>query len=249
VDNSIPAWEQRDDESSLWFGRFYSLYLPLGPSRSINEAYRRFREQAQSGLNPATQLRAPGPWREAAVTYEWADRARSWDEEQRRIERQAHRDAVKATNHRHELLLRSRSNALVQAMQSEKRKSKWLDMSVTEERLWLVTLIEQERLLLAQQLLADDSRVVPAGQYTSHGNPAEHGTAPHQDRFAITDGELVSAFQELERREFVPEPTMEVETDAESCDREGQIRADQACTLAPQAEPSLHPAEPGLPEI
>jgi hypothetical protein len=254
VDNSIPAWEQRDDESSLWFDRLYRFYLQAGPSRSINGAYRLFREQAQPGLNPATQLRAPGPWREAAVTYEWAARARSWDEEQRRIERQierqAHSDAVKKANERHQAIVKSRTNALMRAMSSPDRQAKWESMSLAEERLWMTTLIQTDRMLLSQPILADDSGVVPSGQYTSHGGPAEHTTAPHQDRFSITTGELAEAFLELERREFIPEPTMEVDDDdAKSCDSDGPIHSNQAGSVVAPAQSEIHPAEPGLPQV
>jgi hypothetical protein len=249
-------WEQGDDEPANWYGRFYDHFLPLGPERNLDHAYRSFCEKAPEGPRRprrATSYRAPGAWKKAAAEYAWYSRARSWDEEQRRaerqIERQAHQDAVKKANERHQNLVKSRFNAMARVVLSPDRQAKWDQMSVSEERQWMLTLIQTDRMLLSQPLLADDSRVVPAGQYTSHGNPAEHTTAPHQDRFSIADGELVSAFLELERREFVPEPTMEVETDAESCDREGPIRADQAGALAPQEEREIHPAEPGLPEV
>jgi hypothetical protein len=249
VDNSIPAWEQRDDESSLWFDRLYRFYLQAGPSRSVNGAYRLFREQAQSGLNPATQLRAPGPWREAAVTYEWSARARLWDEEQRRIERQAHQDAVTKANELHLMIIKSRTNAFLRVVSSPDRQSKWNQMSISEERLWMTTLIDTDRMLLSQPILAEDSRVVPSGRDMPHGSPAENATAPHQDRFAVTSGELVEAFLELERRETVPEPTMEVDTDAKCGDSDGPICSDQAGALVAPEERPVHPSEPGLPEV
>ena len=205
MDDLIPAWEQHDGESSLWFDRLYKFYLPLGPSRSINAAYRCFREQAQPGLNPATQLRAPGPWRDAATKNDWAARARSWDEEQRRIERQAHLDAVKKANERHQLIVRSRTNALLRVMSSPAREEKWMQMSVSEERQWMLTLIQTDRLLLSQPISIQEERLAPVDEAASQAGQA---TPPDIaiERFQAAPEMIAAVIANMAIYEHKPDP-------------------------------------------
>jgi hypothetical protein len=170
-DDLCPAWEQREGESGLWYDRMYRWYFPLGPSRrSINEAYRRFREQAQSGVDPGPPSRAPGSWRQAATIHEWAARARSWDAEQRRIEQEAHAEIVKKANERHLAIVRSRTNAWLKVISSPEREARWRTMSLAEERQWMVELIRQDRLLLSQPIAIEETRTPVADQGV--GSPA-----------------------------------------------------------------------------
>ncbi len=71
-------WEQREGESNAAYARFL-MYRNLGPTRSIDAAYR----QHQSGRAKATKSRkkpyVPGQWIDDAARFDWVERASAWD--------------------------------------------------------------------------------------------------------------------------------------------------------------------------
>lgn len=72
------SWEQYDDEPTLWHGRFVK-FLRLGSKRSVNAVYAK--ETKQKQVKPSTNI---GPeWYEAAKQWNWAKRAKDYDEYQR----------------------------------------------------------------------------------------------------------------------------------------------------------------------
>ena len=97
------AWDIQPGEPALWYSRFHS-YLLLGPERSLEDAYRKFRE-AQAGVEPASRrppCRVPGSWSEVSRKWRWAERARDWDADERARLRRAHYAKLKAMNERHQ---------------------------------------------------------------------------------------------------------------------------------------------------
>ena len=64
-------WDRMEKEPSKWFDRF-EVYRGLGPSRSIDAAYK---------IVTGNAGRAGHAWRNIARAWNWQDRAESWDEE------------------------------------------------------------------------------------------------------------------------------------------------------------------------
>ncbi len=63
--SDAPDWEQQPREPDLWYGRFHQFYLLAGSERSLDGAYRRFKQGAQNGGNsvsppPLSGCRARG---------------------------------------------------------------------------------------------------------------------------------------------------------------------------------------------
>src|SRR5689334_14035652 len=78
VQNGGPApWEPIPGESALWHKRFQEFYLSVGPNRSIDDAWRRFKTSTSSA--PNQHQRADGIWKATASKYRWATRAALWD--------------------------------------------------------------------------------------------------------------------------------------------------------------------------
>jgi len=83
------AWDRIDGEPQMWFDRFDRHYRPLGPERSVNAAYQKWRaekninmhngnENGSQKINGISQA-----WWRASKDWKWKDRAEVWDAEQR----------------------------------------------------------------------------------------------------------------------------------------------------------------------
>jgi hypothetical protein len=71
-------WEQIEREPDLWYGRFVK-FMRLGTKRSVNAIYAK--ESKQKQVKSSTNI---GPeWYEASKQWNWAERARAYDEHQR----------------------------------------------------------------------------------------------------------------------------------------------------------------------
>jgi hypothetical protein len=67
-------WDQLEEESNLWYGRFRA-YLLMGFKRSVNAV---FQLEAEESLgNPRGE--AQGHWYEYAKKYRWEERAKAYD--------------------------------------------------------------------------------------------------------------------------------------------------------------------------
>ena len=81
-----PLWKRLPNEPAKWFSRF-EIYLSLGPERSVRLAYKKVREARSGPL--ANNWNAPtgavATWSLASRTWDWAQRADAWDEENRQI--------------------------------------------------------------------------------------------------------------------------------------------------------------------
>jgi hypothetical protein len=112
-------WEQRPKEPDRWYGRFHAYYLLMGSERSVESAYRRFREEVESGGDPVdrrTRRKMPGSWQEACAKWEWTTRARAFDDDERRRVRKAHFEAVKKMNERHQIAYRAAFGKVIAAI-------------------------------------------------------------------------------------------------------------------------------------
>lgn len=73
----ITTFSRLPDEPILWYARFLD-YCALGPTRSINTAYRTQSPTAAPTAAPTAQ--APGAWSRNARRFHWLARARIWDD-------------------------------------------------------------------------------------------------------------------------------------------------------------------------
>lgn len=71
-------WERQYGETEPAFIAFL-FYRNLGPSRSIDRAYRQFLADSDAAEDVPRRTHAPGNWGEYSVKYEWVHRAREWD--------------------------------------------------------------------------------------------------------------------------------------------------------------------------
>lgn len=75
-DSGPRAWERHPDESAQAY-RAFVVYLHLGLDRSLQKAYRRFKE--------SDTARLPGRWRTWCRQHEWVARAADYDRRQYRL--------------------------------------------------------------------------------------------------------------------------------------------------------------------
>ena len=92
-DNERKAWERMAGESIAWYGRF-KLFLSLGPTRSVRQAYLRHlhMQTRTSGTSPS--------WLDAANRWQWRERADAWDLEQRTLLALADHNVLRAARNR-----------------------------------------------------------------------------------------------------------------------------------------------------
>ena len=72
------SWEHQPDEPEDAFDRFV-YYRDLGPTRSIDKAWRAWRLTAENASPGITDRRADGHWRSDSVEHSWRTRARDYD--------------------------------------------------------------------------------------------------------------------------------------------------------------------------
>lgn len=70
-------WEQMEGEPNLWFDRF-TLYRLLGPKRTLSATHRKESEKSRK-----KSQYLPGSWRDAALQWNWKERAEAWDAQRR----------------------------------------------------------------------------------------------------------------------------------------------------------------------
>jgi hypothetical protein len=72
-------WDRLTDETMVEYQRFL-CYTSLGPSRSLDKAYRRYCKRVAgedtAGGRPKV---APGSWQENSTRNRWRERAHAWD--------------------------------------------------------------------------------------------------------------------------------------------------------------------------
>jgi hypothetical protein len=80
----LRPWDRRADETAAAFAKFEIFRDLPAVERAVNAAYAR-----HSGRD---RPKAPGSWYELAARFEWEERARAWDLEERRASERALRE-------------------------------------------------------------------------------------------------------------------------------------------------------------
>lgn len=80
----VAPWLMLEDESSTWYNRFLMYYLPLGPGRTLTQAYLRYCENekpetAEKIRNREYYTNASSTWSKACAEYGWRSRAEAFD--------------------------------------------------------------------------------------------------------------------------------------------------------------------------
>jgi hypothetical protein len=80
----VAPWLMQEDESSTWYNRFLMYYLPLGPGRTLTQAYLRYCENENPEV--AEKIKAKehytnvaSQWSRACAQYDWRLRAEAFD--------------------------------------------------------------------------------------------------------------------------------------------------------------------------
>ncbi len=89
----------------------------LGPDRTIDGAFIKHRQDDGKPTATRAQRRAPGIWSGIAVRWKWAERARSFDNDERGKVREEHFKQVVATQRKHRILLDAAFTKYIAAFQ------------------------------------------------------------------------------------------------------------------------------------
>lgn len=186
-------WNQQPGEPVRWFNRFDSFYRPLGPERTLEEAWRR----CQVAEAKSSKAKRPGSyWYNASQRWNWKKRAQAWDmaQRQKRIaaEEQARAEMLKRHAQEGQVLQQAGLDRLRQMRAEEKIG----DLSPGQARMFIKTgiIVERQALGLPDHLLAvaamtDDELLE---QYAgllrtiagTGGDPGGDGEAGDGDEFA-----------------------------------------------------------------
>jgi hypothetical protein len=146
-------WELQPGEPDLWYQRFHDHYLLAGPDRTVDEAYRRHRDRkaqaaSSDGAPPRHRGRAPGAWVKIAGRWDWAGRARAFDNDMRRRVRDEHFRLMKDAQRKHRLLLDIAFAKFIKGFQGCTPD----EMTFGQGLSWLNQLINLDRLTLGMPL-------------------------------------------------------------------------------------------------
>lgn len=70
-------WNRMPDEPAMWYSRFISHFLPMGPTRSILGAYKSYISSLYP--NRPIPIVPPAPWHTNSKLYHWRTRAEAHD--------------------------------------------------------------------------------------------------------------------------------------------------------------------------
>jgi hypothetical protein len=93
-------WDRFPEEPSVWFDRFDTFYRPVGPGRTLTEAYKGWYKQNHGGQAPS-RAGYQQDWKAAFDQWEWKRRAEAWDTELHRQQIEAERDERIKMSERH----------------------------------------------------------------------------------------------------------------------------------------------------
>jgi hypothetical protein len=163
-------WEQTLDESAKAYAAF-CIYRDLGPRRSVDEASRRYHRGSGQGAQHAPSRRSPrasGTIRRWAQHWNWATRARAWDQEAQRLKQKEQHAAIQEMTERHakeSMMLQNKAIERLRLLRPEELKSRDI----------LAYLIDAARL-----------------ERLARGEPTEHGIEEtvFDDVEKLTDEEL-----------------------------------------------------------
>jgi hypothetical protein len=104
-------FERQPGEPARWFRRFTEHYLVIQEGRSLDNAYKRFRESQGITKGPLT---VPSDWIAAFAKWNWRKRANAWDVYQADMIREASAAKALDEHNRLRLLAQERLNRIAQ---------------------------------------------------------------------------------------------------------------------------------------
>jgi len=148
-----PIWERIEEERDgmepedpFWFNRFDRYYRPLGPERSILEAYRLWLEE-KGRANARTAKKAPDTWYTTAEEYRWKYRAEAWDEVMRQERLAQELASIREMNDRHLTLVRGVLQMASRRLYQMLDAKAWEGLSFSDVLRYIEVGVRQERLL------------------------------------------------------------------------------------------------------
>jgi hypothetical protein len=78
VSDKGKPWGQQEQEPTTWWARFL-CFLHLGPTRTLEAAYRAWHGARQGTDGHTTPASSSGAWRRAAKAFRWRERALAHD--------------------------------------------------------------------------------------------------------------------------------------------------------------------------
>ncbi len=242
------AWEQQGPESDLWYSRFHDHYLILGPERSLEQAYRKYREsQQETGIDPVSRRptrKLPGSWRAACAKWRWLERARAYDDQQRAQLRKAQYEAIKKANERHQGSLRAAFAKVLQRLQSISPE----DFTATQTINHLLALIDKERQVLGMPLQIELTHK-GADPDSLHERAATEATAEAERRFSATPEQFAAVPRVLAAHENKSYETDDGTGVQDRAGAQGPDGPDRPGSIEAKGECPAHQAEPDLPEL
>jgi len=88
TDLQVFPWTQRTDEANEWYDKFMLHYIPLGPTRTLLQAYLSYAKASATSSDQAVMVianppkSAPANWSTVAREMDWRKRALAYDAEQ-----------------------------------------------------------------------------------------------------------------------------------------------------------------------
>lgn len=176
---ALCPWEQQPGEPRLWYGRF-QVYLSLGPTRTLQEAYR----HVNSLKNRGGKAPISPSWTWYAKRWRWRERAHAWDAYQRNL--------LALSEHNTRLALRQRRVAVMEdVLEAIRTTLDTADIASADQaqaREWL----PQLRVFLRDMLVAERQEF----------ERPDYARDDPDNALTITADELRAAQRELERAEL-----------------------------------------------
>lgn len=159
-------WARQEGEDSKWYSRFFRYYLPQGPERTLEEAWR----QWKAAESPTSTAKRPNSyWYESARRDDWVRRAEAYDAHERELQLERQRQEREDMRERHLNLIRGLQTAATKRLKEIMEKD-WETLSPTEVRLLIRDTINLERQarglpdLVLEALTMTDEQLIAAYQ-------------------------------------------------------------------------------------
>lgn len=129
-------WDRMTDETTSWFHRFDKYYRPLGPERTIEQAWRDWKSENALESNGK---RPPKQWYQNAKKWNWTERAGSWDASIRRERQETEATTINEMLDRHLEALRVLFTKAMKCLEEHEFESaaqaiRGLRFAIVEER-------------------------------------------------------------------------------------------------------------------
>ena len=163
------AWDRLGDEPGVWYGRFEFFRL-LGSGRSLDAAYRAWKEAQPPGTKGCRGARANRHWHTAARRWQWLARAEAWDAAERETLRAQEAARRFDARQRRLAIIDEQREAAVHALQVAGLAQ--LDPSKPEDVLLAIKLMPSVRVLLSEMMRAERLEYGEATEIVEENGPA-----------------------------------------------------------------------------